>query len=685
MKKILLIALSALMLASCTLYMDNGDDTVKDTAADNGDGFDAPHTDHLADGTVTYQFNPTTRVFDDSNSRYVVSVGDSIVWLSASIPYEHLPQAGDAIYSRFTETFPEGMMAKVVSVTKENGMIKCVYAKTSLSHVFKSLDVKLTIPMTGCIDTTGREETLAQMQTRAMSRTRGSSELVKPTFSLSGTFDTSNLSRDEPNSWYSFDKGVSGKYSFKNEEFMYFDFDLCLSDRTFRCIAVDSTVVYDDISLTGSGGVTLRLLGASNNYRTKLKTKAIPVGSLPIKISIQPSVEASLKGSLEGGVRFSNTIVKKIGVVKGKNDNDCRPVFSWNPDWQGKTERTMNVSASAGIRFGMSIDITDKTETFHAGLTPYVEPNVKIESGCRVGSNGTCLTTPGAMQVGAEIGLDIYADVSFMDTGLWHWNRNIANKYYSWGMLSIDPQLVSMEVVPADMSSADNVPYTVSVSMTDMGKSTNRTPMVAIYDEKDHHIKDVELRLKKERSGIYDLVGEFDLPKSDNVGYQAEAYYLSRSGDRYYYEDRIPFGVKIDMIQSELRQASSLMDMDNTKRPWTFEARGVLKKVGSTKVSKWGLRFEVYNDKGQKIGKSQNAYFDTKDGKESWGVIIRSKNGGPYKLQVTPFYYTGYGVAGEKCTILSDKVSTVTLDPGFGECTEPSWAEPDTYVELSDR
>lgn len=94
MKKIFLLILTALAFASCTLYMDEPEDEKKgkDDNIENGDGFSSPRTDMTADGTTTYQFNPTTKVFDETNSQYVLNVEDSVVWLSTSTPYEMIPQ-----------------------------------------------------------------------------------------------------------------------------------------------------------------------------------------------------------------------------------------------------------------------------------------------------------------------------------------------------------------------------------------------------------------------------------------------------------------------------------------------------------------------------------------------------------------------------------------------------------------
>lgn len=279
-------------LASCTLYMDEPDEPAGKDNIENGDGFSSPHTDVTAEGTTTYQFNPTTRVFDEDNSQYVVNVDDSVVWLSTSIPYEQLPQVGDGIYSRFTEAFPEGMMAKVASVTRENGMIKCVCTNTSLDHLFKKLDVKLSINLGDYVDSTGEEETLAQIQNKAMKRTRAVDKLDDPLVSLKVTVDNDEFSTDDVNDdrWYSFDKGIRGKYTCELKKFISVDFDLSLSDRTYKCITIDSLVVNNTFNLSGKGGVTLRLVGGDYNYRKIIRPKAIPVGSLPISLSFRPSI-----------------------------------------------------------------------------------------------------------------------------------------------------------------------------------------------------------------------------------------------------------------------------------------------------------------------------------------------------------------------------------------------------------
>lgn len=687
MKKIFLFILTAMALASCTLYMDEPDEPAGKDNIENGDGFSSPHTDVTAEGTTTYQFNPTTRVFDEDNSQYVVNVDDSVVWLSTSIPYEQLPQVGDGIYSRFTEAFPEGMMAKVASVTRENGMIKCVCTKTSLDHLFKKLDVKLSINLGDYVDSTGEEETLAQMQNKAMKRTRAVDKLDDPLVSLKVTVDNDEFSTDDVNDdrWYSFDKGIRGKFTCELKKFISVDFDLSLSDRTYKCITIDSLVVNNTFNLSGKGGVTLRLVGGDYNYRKIIRPKAIPVGSLPISLSFRPSIEASLTGKVEGGVIHKFSSVKRIGLKKDKSDKE--PVFinqeAKKSDISGGFE--FNVEAKLGINFGMSINISDKTETLSVGVKPYFEPQLRLEAGFRDVDDMTYITAPAKASVGAEIGANVYAKVNFFEKELYKWERNIANKYFDWFVTRFVPALVDLSVSPNDyVSGGTTSNFLAKVSLTNMDKKSERIPMLAIYNDKAEPVMDIPLTYKSKSGDTYNYTATFATDKMDNNGYVAQAYYINKDGKRYYYEDQIPFGLKIDMDLTDFRQASSYYDFDSRK-PYGFEARGMLTLVGSQKVSKWGIRFELYNAKGKKVSSSKCAYFKLKDGKKSWGVKIATKKEGPFKLRAVPFYHVGYGLKDTKTVYLEDKVAEITLDSGFGECTEPDWAEPKTYVSLEQK
>ena len=192
---------------------------------------------------------------------------------------------------------------------------------------------------------------------------------------------------------------------------------------------------------------------------------------------------------------------------------------------------------------------------------------------------------------------------------------------------------------------------------------------------------EMPLSYKRKVGQVYEYEGDIEIPKTDNNIYIAKVFYINKSGNRYYYTDEIPFGVKVDMQLSNVRQASSYYD-SKSKNHYGFEARGVLKSVGGLKVTNWGLRFELFKKDGSRATLSKSTYFSPRDGTKSWGVKINAKRKQPLILKVTPLYKTSYGT-NEKVMVLEDKAVKITLDPDYGECTEPDWAEPDTYIDLS--
>lgn len=324
MKKIFLLILTALAFASCTLYMDEPEDEKKgkDDNIENGDGFSAPRTDVSADGTTTYQFNPTTKVFDETNSQYVLNVEDSVVWLSTSTPYEMIPQVGDAIYSNFSETFPDAMMGKVVSVTKENGMIKCVYGSTSLGHVFKELEVHYEIPIGAYTDSTIANKSLVEKVKYAKQRTRKEYEF-KPEISHYH-FEINGEKSLYEKKWFS--GSLKGHISFDYEERKYrkVNFDLDLVDRSFYFSYSDSTITDLNWDLGCTAEVKAKILAFDTNLLSGKALKIVPleiniaIPSTPFVVNIDPSLEGSFSGNAQAKFSTHSVSVKRYGAEKKK-------------------------------------------------------------------------------------------------------------------------------------------------------------------------------------------------------------------------------------------------------------------------------------------------------------------------------------------------------------------------------
>lgn len=687
MKKIFLLILTALAFASCTLYMDEPEDDKKgkDDNIENGDGFSAPRTDVTADGTTTYQFNPTTKVFDETNSQYVLNAEDSVVWLSTSTPYEMIPRVGDGVFSRFSETFPDGMIGEAASVTKENGMIKCVCTKTALDNVFEVLEMKQSFSVGDYLNSVGKEGTLAQMQNKAMMLTREVSKVSQPVIDFSFEVNTEDFSVDlagETKKWLTFDKDIHGKMPISYKKYESVDFELSLSERTFKCVMTDSTVQHAGIFLSGHGGVTARLLGSENDYLKKVPPFNIPLGSMPLRLTLSPSVIAYFKGKIEGGIKIRRIEVTRSGFVKEGKNKDIKKV-----QWQKTTadyelEPEANFGVKAGIKVAGDVVISDLTGTLNGGISFYFDPQAKIEAGYAFTSEGTYITNPGKASHGIEIGLDLCASVKFATQNILNWRMNVANHYFPFGITRFDPEVISLDVIPNDVvSGGTQSRYLAKLQITDMGKKDYRTPYVAVYSKKGMFMMEVPLSYKRKVGQVYEYECDIEIPKTDNNIYIAKVFYINKSGNRYYYTDEIPFGVKVDMQLSNVRQASSYYD-SKSKNHYGFEARGVLKSIGGLKVTNWGLRFELFKKDGSRATLSKSTYFSPRDGTKSWGVKINAKRKQPLILKVTPLYKTSYGT-NEKVMVLEDKAVKITLDPDYGECTEPDWAEPDTYIDLS--
>lgn len=687
MKKIFLLILTALAFASCTLYMDEPEDDKKgkDDNIENGDGFSAPRTDVTADGTTTYQFNPTTKVFDETNSQYVLNAEDSVVWLSTSTPYEMIPQVGDGVFSRFSETFPNGMIGEAVSVTKENGMIKCVCAKTALDNVFKELEMKQSFSVGDYLNSVGKEGTLAQMQNKAMMLTREVSKVSQPVIDFSFEVNTEDFSIDKPGetkNWLTFDKGISGRFPMSYKIYKSVDFELSLSERTFKCVTTDSTVSTMGFHLSGNGEITARLLGTRDEYLKKVSPINIPLGSMPLRLTLRPSITAYFKGKTEGGISVKEIFVARSGFVKEGKNKDVKKVQWQTTKTNYDLDAEINFSVKAGVKVALDVNVSDLTETLNGGISLYLEPQAKIEAGYAFTPEGTHITNPSKASYGLEIGLDLFARVEFVSQNILNWRMNVANHYFPFGLVRFDPEVISLDVIPNDVvSGGTQSRYLAKLQITDMGKKDYRTPYVAVYSKKGMFMMEVPLSYKRKVGQVYEYECDIEIPKTDNNIYIAKVFYINKSGNRYYYTDEIPFGVKVDMQLSNVRQASSYYD-SKSKNHYGFEARGVLKSVGGLKVTNWGLRFELFKKDGSRATLSKSTYFSPRDGTKSWGVKINAKRKQPLILKVTPLYKTSYGT-NEKVMVLEDKAVKITLDPDYGECTEPDWAEPDTYIDLS--
>ena len=429
MKKLLLLILTALTFASCTLYMDEPEDDKKgkDDNIENGDGFSAPRTDVTADGTTTYQFNPTTKVFDETNSQYVLNAEDSVVWLSTSTPYEMIPQIGDAIYSTFSEKFPNAMMGKVVSVTKENGMIKCVCTDTTLGHIYKKLDIHASINVADYMDPAIADKSLAEKRRYAMQRTRdeGVGDPEKTEFSL-------DLNGNKDLKSYKFMTGsLTGYLNMKylSLEYRKIDFDLSLEKETVRFILTDSTVTTKSFKVGCTAAVQADITSTAKTALFPITKKLeIPIGSTPVVVGIEPSVSVSVSGTAEALGVHRETSVKKMGIEKTANSSKPKIINSKYSKSQMESGNDVNgnLSINADLTIELYVAIKKLDKFFRLYGSGTIGPQLKLSADTEINDMGVLINNPPTIETGINLSFEIGARFQLLEEKpIWNFKGTI--------------------------------------------------------------------------------------------------------------------------------------------------------------------------------------------------------------------------------------------------------------------
>lgn len=695
MKKIFLLILTALAFASCTLYMDEPEDEKKgkDDNIENGDGFSSPRTDVTADGTTTYQFNPTTKVFDETNSQYVLNAEDSVVWLSTSTPYEMIPQVGDAVYSTFSEKFPNAMMGKVVSVTKENGMIKCVYGSTSLGHVFKELEVHYEIPIGAYTDSTIANKSLVEKVKYAKQRTRKEYEF-KPEINHYH-FEINGEKSLYEKKWFS--GSLKGHVSFDYEERKYrkVNFDLDLVDRSFYFSYSDSTITDLTWDLGCTAEFKAKILAFDTNLLSGKALKIVPleiniaIPSTPFVVNIDPSLEGNFSGNAQAKFSTHSVSVKRYGAEKKKGWDEAKIIEDkYDKSTARVAELSANYTAELDAVVTVGVTVAKFKDNVNVGASFTFGPKFDLTAGLNLVDYEYLITKP--LTLDGSLVLKAALDIHIQ------WNEKypiftltpvLADYTIPLFTLYMTSNLSSFNIIPLERNQSGEYKekYRAEALLT-LSQSEQPEALevnLNIYNNEDKLVK-VE-RMNKATdygTGMVKFRKDFEIDsKKDETYYGVITY---SNGEKIYrFDDKMPFGVKIYMGLDNCRQAEGTYN-PKARKHYNFEARGSLKTVGSSKVSQWGLRFRLYDKYGKPVSASQCTYFDPTDGVKSWGLKISSKKKGPYVLKIEPIYKTGYGTS-TKVNVVEDKIVELPLDPDFGECKEKDWEKPDVYVNLTDK
>lgn len=125
-------------LVACTLSMDEW------IESDENKGYSDIATEKNDFYSLSYQYKDHTRSLTDKIRDYIVNVeADSILYFLDNTPDEWMPQVGGCVVCNCCETFPMGLIARVLSVEKVNGMYKVVTTETEIDDAFEDFDLDM--------------------------------------------------------------------------------------------------------------------------------------------------------------------------------------------------------------------------------------------------------------------------------------------------------------------------------------------------------------------------------------------------------------------------------------------------------------------------------------------------------------------------------------------------------------
>ena len=138
MKKILLYTalLCALIgINSCSLSMDEYIEEPED------EGYGELATLESEFGKISYQFKESTRSLTPSIQEFIADVeADTILYFLDNIPSAWMPKVGGCVVANCGERFPMGLIARVQSITHQNGMYRVVTTLGSIDDAYEEFD-----------------------------------------------------------------------------------------------------------------------------------------------------------------------------------------------------------------------------------------------------------------------------------------------------------------------------------------------------------------------------------------------------------------------------------------------------------------------------------------------------------------------------------------------------------------
>ena len=137
-----------LTMTSCMLSMEEF------IVPEDQKGKEEPYTEVGPYGEVTYQYHENVTSLNGEPQNYIAMMNDTEIWFMDNMPEKWIPKEGHFIAANCSQTIPLGICSKVLSVTRENGMIRVVHEVAPRSDVFKTLVARIDFDynMPGLVD-----------------------------------------------------------------------------------------------------------------------------------------------------------------------------------------------------------------------------------------------------------------------------------------------------------------------------------------------------------------------------------------------------------------------------------------------------------------------------------------------------------------------------------------------------
>lgn len=137
------VLMCVLLLTSCV------DNKIDDTTSPVVEGFEQPVTETTDEYSITFQYNEGVIVLSESALDYIVRVeADSIIYFAPSTPSELIPEVGGVVTARVSEKLPFGLGNKVIDVSEQGGMTRCVTTHAPLDEIYKELSWEYNASLT---------------------------------------------------------------------------------------------------------------------------------------------------------------------------------------------------------------------------------------------------------------------------------------------------------------------------------------------------------------------------------------------------------------------------------------------------------------------------------------------------------------------------------------------------------